>query len=85
MSENQFDKYFSHFYLYGNNFADIIGKIHRYGRNACLNVKSVFFVRQRVAEVMIANIFAKVSNPKLKKAIRRAGVPGSIVALVFRE
>lgn len=66
-------------------FAGIIGKIHRCGRHACLNVKSEFFVRQRVAEVMIANIFAKASNPKLMKATRRAGVPGSIVALVFRE
>lgn len=66
-------------------FSGIIGKIHPYDRNVCLNARNECCVMQKAGVVTIANIFVKVSNRKLMKVTRRAGVRGSIADLVFRK
>lgn len=64
---------------------DIIGRIHRFDRNVCLNVKSAFCVKPKADAATIVSTFAKVLNRRSTKAIRKAGVHGSIVDLVFRK
>lgn len=64
---------------------DIIGRIHRFGRSVCSNVRSAFCAKQRVDAATIVSTFAKVSNRRSTKAIQRAGAHGSIVDLVFRK
>lgn len=66
-------------FLFGARSLDIIGRIHRCGHHANLNVRNAFCAMREADVAMIENTSVKKLKRKLTRAIQRVGERGCTV------